>query len=795
MKRLLFLAVLLALALAPVAPAETVHNLLQQNNRALAPYDLSVIPELLRSNANVFFVDNEATNASDAADGLHGETPELPFKTYDYAIGRCTAGQNNIIVLLPYSVERYTGAGSVDVDVTGITTIGLGYGPARPKFVFDNAAATFIVGRDGDGATFQNLTFQASVTGVTVGVQIEDGADNISCVDCEWLNGELAGTDEFVTAVDVVTEANDLSFERCRWTSVAAGATACIDIGDGAVARLTIKDCTLYGDYATACLFSDQANTGVILENTVFLDSNGDEFGIEFQGADNRGVVRGCSFITSGNYVDMGGLQDGGGNKTAEYAGDSDSISYGSFTFEDAGLTAAKLDADAITAAKVAADVATEFWSESVSAYSGAGYAGTYLKTLYADWLNGGRLDLLLDAITGHATYGLSAINTKIDAIQADTAAADTAGELQTLAGTAAISTTGISSAPTASTLADTLHKDGNFTYDNTTNSLEAISDKVTAVDDYVDTEIVALMKYLIDGTGSGATSGASLPAGKSLFDIIGDEYTDDGGNDNKDSVAAHLNLLSKYVADGDGDFATGTVLPANKSLYDTMKYGYYLTTGAAADADLTNYCADGSVLSHIMTKGADTSDYAASTDSLEALSDKVGAFSGDGGAAQDDSAKASLDLAHTDLDALLYWQEKTISKAATSTTDDLFDVAGGGILIKNFFGVVTTNIGAAQNQIKITLDADAGWVDRDFSTQVDLNGDTAGTFYVFTNANPSVLTPLTGGSAGSSALMSPWICGEGMIETANADGGTTGAITWYMTYVPLKTGVTVTAQ
>ena len=41
----------------------------------------------------------------------------------------------------------------------------------------------------------------------------------------------------------------------------------------------------------------------------------------------------------------------------------------------------------------------TSIWDKDISAYSGAGYAGTYLKTVYDDWLNGGRLDLILDAI------------------------------------------------------------------------------------------------------------------------------------------------------------------------------------------------------------------------------------------------------------------------------------------------------------------------------------------------------------------------------------------------------------
>lgn len=40
-----------------------------------------------------------------------------------------------------------------------------------------------------------------------------------------------------------------------------------------------------------------------------------------------------------------------------------------------------------------------EIWETNISAYSGVGYAGTHLKTLYDDWLNGGRLDLILDNI------------------------------------------------------------------------------------------------------------------------------------------------------------------------------------------------------------------------------------------------------------------------------------------------------------------------------------------------------------------------------------------------------------
>ena len=46
----------------------------------------------------------------------------------------------------------------------------------------------------------------------------------------------------------------------------------------------------------------------------------------------------------------------------------------------------------------------TDIWDKDISAYTGA-KAGTYLKTLYDDWLNGGRLDLILDLIAADTIY------------------------------------------------------------------------------------------------------------------------------------------------------------------------------------------------------------------------------------------------------------------------------------------------------------------------------------------------------------------------------------------------------
>ena len=100
------------------------------------------------------------------------------------------------------------------------------------------------------------------------------------------------------------------------------------------------------------------------------------------------------------------------------------------------------------------------------------------------------------------------------------------------------ISTIGVTGAPTANTLADTLHKDGSFTYDNTTDALEAISDKVgtfsgdggAAQDDSVKasldlahTDLDAIINKLATGVGvvQIATTTEDLNQAASTYDLL----------------------------------------------------------------------------------------------------------------------------------------------------------------------------------------------------------------------------------------------------------------------------------
>ncbi len=157
-------------------------------------------------------------------------------------------------------------------------------------------------------------------------------------------------------------------------------------------------------------------------------------------------------------------------------------------------------------------------------------------------------------------------------------------------------------------------------------------------------------------------------------------------------------------------------------------------------------------------------------------------------------------DKVQADMDAnsLLYWMPHVSTASVDEVTADLFTVAGGAIQILQLYGHVDVVIGAAVTTCKIWVDSTAGAEsDYDFSTAVAITDDAVGTLYVFSVANPAVLTPITGGTAnGAGNVQLPWYCPIGVVEqemSADPGGAAGDHITWTMVWRPLAAGVTVT--
>lgn len=249
--------------------------------------------------------------------------------------------------------------------------------------------------------------------------------------------------------------------------------------------------------------------------------------------------------------------------------------------------------------------------------------------------------------------------------------------------------------------------------YDCTTDSQEALSDKLGTCATDLDTQVQAIQADIGDPSARTnlqtviAMMGNPDVAGKTLYGNVGDFV----GQTNLQTLLAALGIPDVagkplYTCMVTDRLDNGTYgLSAIKGYVDELDH--LLKFDGSAQKYPEN-CATDSILAKMLVKAdpAVPSAYNNSTDSLEMLSDKMGGFSGDGGAAQDDSVKASLDLAHTDLDAIIVQGTqagtqiaitKVIAASAFNNTGIAFTQAAVGslsidrIILEPEIGVFTT--------------------------------------------------------------------------------------------------------
>lgn len=255
---------------------------------------LFAVEDMAHSTGARVFV--HSTDGTDAAG--YGNGPEKPVATIDYAVSLCTANENDIIYAMPGHNESLADA-QIDLDIAGISVIGLGNGPDRPRIDFDHANASVNVAAS--GIYIENLTFLPSVADVLVGVDVEAAVTDTTIKNCEFLPGEAGdGTDEFVLGIDIkagctrtlidgvlyaqdaaaaspqaaiiLTGASDLvTIKNCDLNVIGAGANACIEGITTASTRILIDNCTLTSD-AEPGIELLTATTGIIRNTCIFSD-------------------------------------------------------------------------------------------------------------------------------------------------------------------------------------------------------------------------------------------------------------------------------------------------------------------------------------------------------------------------------------------------------------------------------------------------------------------------------------------------------------------------------------------
>lgn len=208
------------------------------------------IPLTVTNPGNVFWVDSGA-----GSNGNPG-TYARPFATIDYAIGRCTASNGDIIFVKPGHAETVSAAGGIACDVAGVAIVGLGKGTLRPTITL-GTAATASVTVSAAAVTLHNLRFVANFADITRII-------NVTATDChiDWCEFTQAGADlnwvDVIDASGADNTADGLRVTNCSAYGIDAANDSFIEI-TGDLARLWVENNVVVHATASATAMIEQA--------------------------------------------------------------------------------------------------------------------------------------------------------------------------------------------------------------------------------------------------------------------------------------------------------------------------------------------------------------------------------------------------------------------------------------------------------------------------------------------------------------------------------------------------------
>ena len=207
---------------------------------------------------SAFFV-----HSGTGSNGYKGTDPPKPFATIDYAIGQCTASKGDVVYVMPGHTENLAAADAIDIDVAGVSVIGLGWGSLRPILTFTNAAGEVVIGAS--NVRISNIVFNASVTAVLKAIDIEASKTD-AIIDHCYFTVVLAGTDEFNNSIIIGDQANRSLIYNNEFHMGTAGAVSAI-YSDADNDYCKIAKNLITGDYSTACIVGDEADDMIVISD------------------------------------------------------------------------------------------------------------------------------------------------------------------------------------------------------------------------------------------------------------------------------------------------------------------------------------------------------------------------------------------------------------------------------------------------------------------------------------------------------------------------------------------------
>jgi len=142
----------------------------------------------------------------------------------------------------------------------------------------------------------------------------------------------------------------------------------------------------------------------------------------------------------------------------------------------------------------------------------------------------------------------------------------------------------------------------------------------------------------------------------------------------------------------------------------------------------------------------------------------------------------------------------KTTAAFPQTATSNLFTVAGGICLVTSFFGIVTTVVAGTDPQLTLGTAPASGTAEvAGIASSTALTSAEVGTLITVqpSSGKPGALVVMASAAKAGNAVYPPgsggFLVNTGHI-TQTTGASETGAVSWYLTYVPMDTGAYITA-
>lgn len=206
---------------------------------------------------------------------------DTPYRTINAAVGACLADRGDVIFVKEGHVEDLadtSSSGAIDLDVAGISVIGLGNGSLVPRIDMNHVDSDFIIGAN--DILVENIHLEATVADVKLGIAIEAGVTGTTIRNCKFTS-ETTTTDEFLITINLLAACHWTTVEGCHIDMGLGGAAVGIKLV-GASTDVTIRNNIIKGDYSIANINGiTTLSTEILIEENLLINGASGNVGIE----------------------------------------------------------------------------------------------------------------------------------------------------------------------------------------------------------------------------------------------------------------------------------------------------------------------------------------------------------------------------------------------------------------------------------------------------------------------------------------------------------------------------------